>query len=127
MSPAFMAVLLAIRLSGVVDRVEGDLAVVEWSVDAFGELPVALLPPDTREGDHLSIIFDLSESGELVAVDEHRLAAVDGARAPPLIALPPEAPLRAGGRYDLRVERIPAAEATRQFTLTSNNTNGSDL
>lgn len=34
---------------GVVDRVEGELAVVEWSPDRFGHLPVAL-DPDLVEG-----------------------------------------------------------------------------
>lgn len=127
MNPAILAALLAARLSGVVDRIEGDVAVVEWREDAFGELPVSSLPPGVGEGDLLWVTLDADEHGPLVAIDEHRLSRADGARAPPTVGLPPETPLRAGSRYALRVERAPAVEPPRRFNLNLNNSNGSDL
>ncbi|MCB9779974.1 MAG: DUF3006 domain-containing protein [Alphaproteobacteria bacterium] len=38
---------------GIVDRVEGDVAVIEWSADHWSELPVEALPPGAGEGDAL--------------------------------------------------------------------------
>lgn len=38
---------------GIVDRVEGEWAVVEWSDRSFSDLPVALFSDPPREGAHL--------------------------------------------------------------------------
>ena len=38
-------------LHGVVDRIEGDMAAVEWEGEAVGLVPVELLPPSAAEGD----------------------------------------------------------------------------
>lgn len=39
------AVALGLRLAGVVDRIEGDQAVVCWDADHAAPLPLAVLPP----------------------------------------------------------------------------------
>jgi len=39
------AVALGLRLAGVVDRIEGDQAVVCWGADLAAPLPLDLLPP----------------------------------------------------------------------------------
>lgn len=97
------------QLYGVVDRVEGDLAVVEWRVDAFADLPLALLPPEVGEGDRLTVTLTATDHGPWLALDEHRLARLGGGSVPPLL-VPPETSLHVGGRYDLRVELEPAAD-----------------
>jgi|GEM_PF-5085422 len=38
-----------------IDRIEGDLAVVEWSADHPGHLPLQLLPAGVAEGDRLEL------------------------------------------------------------------------
>jgi len=38
-----------------VDRIEGDIAVIEWTAGALGDVPLVLLPPGTREGDQLRL------------------------------------------------------------------------
>jgi len=38
-----------------IDRIEDDVAVVEWTADTTSDLPLNLLPPDTREGDRLHL------------------------------------------------------------------------
>ncbi len=38
---------------GIVDRIEGEYAVVEWDVDGFADVPLGLLPPGVREGDQV--------------------------------------------------------------------------
>lgn len=40
----------------VVDRIEGELAVLEVAGATF-DWPLAALPPETREGDRLSVTF----------------------------------------------------------------------
>jgi hypothetical protein len=39
---------------GIVDRVEGPMAVVEWAPDSFSDVPTWLLP-NAREGDHVCL------------------------------------------------------------------------
>lgn len=51
-----MRALLAIVLFGIIDRVEGAWAVVEWRTDdglLFQDVPVRLLPEGSGEGDGL--------------------------------------------------------------------------
>ena len=38
-----------------VDRIEGPVAIVEWSTDLHIEVPVSLLPPGVHEGDQLRL------------------------------------------------------------------------
>lgn len=38
-----------------IDRIDGDMAVVEWSAGALGDVPLKLLPPGTREGDRFRL------------------------------------------------------------------------
>ena len=57
----------------VVDRFEGDLAVLEIGVMRV-EVPRALLPAGTREGDVLSLIKDSAATAEALADAEARLA-----------------------------------------------------
>ncbi len=45
--------LSAAPLWVVVDRIEGERAVLEWSDGSLGEVPIKVLPPGTREGDRL--------------------------------------------------------------------------
>jgi hypothetical protein len=48
---AALALIAGLRMHGVVDRIEGGYAVVEWEGAALGDIPVALLPADVGEGD----------------------------------------------------------------------------
>lgn len=58
----FLLVLHPSTLSGVVDRIEGDYAVVEWQVPGapgtaptlqYADIPLAVLPCPVAEGSHL--------------------------------------------------------------------------
>ena len=66
---------LLLYLHGVVDRVEGDMAVVEWRADAFTDVPLALLPAETAEGCHLYLTVDPAPDGPLLALDAQALVA----------------------------------------------------
>ena len=65
----------------VVDRIEGSRAVLELDGERV-DVPVSILPPDTREGDILSLARDL--------------AAIAAAAPPP--AAPPKPRNPKGGR-----------------------------
>ncbi len=43
--------LLGLQLLGTVDRIEGELAVVEWQDGSFSDVPAALLGSSVAEGD----------------------------------------------------------------------------
>ena len=43
-------VLFSLALGGTVDRIEGDLAVVEWEDGSWSDLPLPALPPGVAEG-----------------------------------------------------------------------------
>jgi len=49
------ASLVGISLMGVVDRVEGDLAIVEWSTGEWSDIPQALWAAPPLEGDHMTL------------------------------------------------------------------------
>ena len=50
------ALLLAAALTGIVDRIEGDQAVIEWSDEVrFGLLPLESLPREVGEGDAIRV------------------------------------------------------------------------
>lgn len=63
------AALLALQLCGTVDRIEGDLAVVEWQEGDLVDLPLAHLPRRLGEGDTVCLQLRASRRGR------HRLAA----------------------------------------------------
>ena len=64
MSPLLAILLIqTIPVSGVVDRVEGDWAVVEWCGQALEDLPLKLLPRDLREGEPLRASLDPDPRG----------------------------------------------------------------
>lgn len=42
-------------VSVTVDRIEGEIAVIELDLDTFLDLPARRLPPGTREGDRLRL------------------------------------------------------------------------
>jgi len=43
--------LLGLQLLGTIDRIEGELAVVEWRDGSFSDVPAALLGERATEGD----------------------------------------------------------------------------
>ena len=102
---------LLLELQGVVDRVEGDMAVIEWRVDAFTDLPMDLLPPGTAEGSRLAFTLDLAPDGALYALDGQQLTLGDPAPGALSIHLPPEAALRVGHHYALHAALSPTAGA----------------
>ncbi len=57
----------------VVDRFEGDLAVLEVGATHV-DVPRALLPAGTREGDVLSLVKDAAATAEALSDAEARLA-----------------------------------------------------
>ncbi len=99
--------LLGLRITGVIDRVEGDQAVIEWREDALTDLPLAILPPELREGDRLIFRFGLQERGAVLALESGE-ALLMGPGRPITVHLPLEARLRAGHRYRLRVRHTPS-------------------
>lgn len=48
----------------IIDRFEGDFAVVELENRQMADMPKALLPPGAREGDVISIIIDKTATAE---------------------------------------------------------------
>ena len=65
----------------IVDRFEGDLAVVEVEGGATADLPRWLLPPAAREGSHLQVRTAPDGSIEIVLDVESARAAAADARA----------------------------------------------
>jgi len=49
----------SVRVTWIVDRLEGDWAVVEVDVGKTIELPLAWLPPGAGEGTHLRVTHDV--------------------------------------------------------------------
>ncbi len=47
--------LFGLARVGVVDRIEGPMAVVEWAPDSFSDIPIWLLP-HVQEGNRICLI-----------------------------------------------------------------------
>jgi hypothetical protein len=52
--------LLALHVHGVVDRIEGDVAVIEWERRNCGPWPLARLPEGIDEGHAIDVYVPLS-------------------------------------------------------------------
>ena len=99
--------LFRLRALGVVDRVEGPMAVVEWQIDAATDVPLALLPPDIREGDRLRVHLSLADHGLALALDDATLLIARP--APPAafsLVVPPGIQVQPGHRYELRLAAL---------------------
>ena len=59
--------LLFLQLSGTVDRIEGNWAIVEWTDGSFTDVPLTIFPRLPREGDSFSIRLKPSHSGLAIA------------------------------------------------------------
>ena len=93
---SWTALALGLRLTGVVDRIEGDIAVICWDDEHQAELPL-MAAPRLREGVGLVVHLRPSQNGAL-ALTARSVASVGGP-----LSLPPEARLEPGRRYRLRL------------------------
>lgn len=114
MSPTLLAA--ALRLDAVVDRVEGEVAVIEWRVGALADVPLGLLPPDTGEGDRLVVEIAPAAGAEARAITPSALD-LPGDGRPPVLLLPPEVHLAPGLPY--RIDFQPAAAGPAGWTHPS--------
>ena len=98
---SWAALALGLRLTGVVDRVEGDVAVVCWGPDQQADLPLAALPR-AREGAGLVLRVRPAPRGAL-ALNPRALAGRSGR-----LDLPVAARLEPGrtSRNHLRTHRV---------------------
>ena len=53
--------LFGVRLTGVIDRIEDDVSVVEWGRGCRTDVPTFALPAAIREGDRVSVLARLAE------------------------------------------------------------------
>jgi hypothetical protein len=93
---SWAALALGLRLTGVVDRIEGEFAVVCWDAEHQAELPLAAAPR-LREGIGLVVRIRPSPDGVL-ALTARSVASHGGP-----LSLPPAARLQPGRRYRLRL------------------------
>lgn len=97
--------LVGLRLCGVVDRVEGAYAVVEWQVGELVDLPLSALPPELSEGDLLAVRFGLQEHGSALALASGAVLLLGSERGA-TVRLPASSRLVPGRRYAMRVRRL---------------------
>jgi hypothetical protein len=108
----WLPLILALRLSGTVDRVEGAWVVVEWPDGHFTDLPATAFSRLPQEGERLSLRVHNRVSGSALALPGHlpRLSTKDG-----LVYLPKGARLRPGFHYSLSI-RLPREAGFRTPT-----------
>ena len=96
--PRVLALIFGVRLVAVVDRIEGDTAVLEWSAGVFADSPLDLLPQDTVEGDRLVAWLRPTASGPL-AMHGPAIITPQG-----VLELPLQVPIRPGNRYSILIK-----------------------
>lgn len=93
-----LALLLGLRLSGTVDRIEGDFAVVEWAEGELSDVPLSLLPHRVDEGDLIVLRLRPQSGGALsLGTFPPRLATAEGP-----LTLPSSLSIRSGSAWQLR-------------------------
>ena len=104
--------LLALRLAGTVDRVEGDWVVVEWHSGHITDLPTSAFERAPREGEAMSLRLQPRVRGAALAIPGRppRLSTDAG-----LLSLPDHTNLRPGLRYSLRI-RLPRGAVLQRPT-----------
>lgn len=93
---SWAAFALGLRLTGVVDRVEGGVAVICWDAEHQADLPLSAAPR-LREGAGLIVRIRPAPRGAL-AVTTRTLAGRRGR-----LSLPPSAALQPGRTYRVRL------------------------
>ena len=110
------ALLVAsLRLDAVVDRVEGQVAVLEWHAGEYADVPLALLPLDANEGDRVVLwVWPEAASPALASVALTPVALdLAGEPSPPILHLPSEAALVPGHLYFIDFQPAVAGPAGR--------------
>ncbi len=72
MNPLLMF-LLGMHIQGVVDRVEGRFAVVEWDESHLSDLPLSVIPYQVREGQLISLWLKPCGAGAWLAQEDRFL------------------------------------------------------
>ena len=91
--------LLSVRVAVTVDRIEPPFAVVEWPSGDLADVPLALLPSPTAEGDTIELRLGRSRQGSLAAGSPTFLMTPQG-----LLPLPGMRRVVAGHRYTFRFQ-----------------------
>ena len=58
-----LSLLLLIRLTGTIDRIEDEWAVIEWSNGSFSDVPTQVFPRDPFEGEKFQVRVRQARSG----------------------------------------------------------------
>lgn len=77
------AALLGLQLRGVVDRIEGPMAVVEWRAGLLSDLPAALLPAGAGEGDAVVVQLRLADPPAALCAADPQVRLPAGTFFPP--------------------------------------------
>lgn len=102
---SWAAVALGLRLTGVVDRIEGDQAVVCWDADHCTDLPLAVLPR-VQEGD-----------GLVVQVRSPRMARAGRGRTAAPLGRPPRLQRARATHLQIRTRRVRPPRRPRAASL----------
>jgi len=111
MRPALFAALLALPpLPGVVDRVEGSWAVVEWPERRLSDLPLALFDEPVAEGNAVRLWALPHPRGTWRLGPSQTLEASSDDPASPALSIPAPSGARADRRYLVLLAVEPASD-----------------
>ena len=85
-----------------IDRIEGNIAVVEWDCGFFSELPHKLLPPASQEGSQLQLNLTSWPRASAILLSENPAILLTNGG---LIALPLSDELESGQHYIFTFQR----------------------
>ena len=80
--------LLSVRFLLIIDRIEGDFAVIEWENYALSAIPLYLIPCKPKEGDHLYFVIFPTAIGTLTTTSNNLL--IQTPKGPIAIPMPIE-------------------------------------
>ena len=106
------ALIFGMRLVCAIDRVEPPWAVIEWSTTGqFADMPLALIPPDSREGDRLIVRIQPLATGASRGQAQPNPVLHTPAG---LLTLPTHAPITSDRKYRVQVRVHPTSSTTRE-------------
>jgi len=105
-------VMMGLMLVGVVDRIEGDWAAVEWWPTAeIRDVATSRLPPHAQEGDQLIMTVRPRPQGTAIVTNCQQGSVLHTLRGQ--VHLPSDAPLPTDQRYRVWLRKRPATTHTR--------------
>ena len=102
----FLCLLISMKFLIIIDRIEGDFAIIEWENQALSAIPLVLIPCSAQEGDRLHLFVYPTPTGSMPKHPNQLIIATP--KGP--IAIPIDMTLQQNTKYGIWIQCTKARE-----------------